>query len=328
MTTLLVDGHFMLHRMCFIRELRDLRAGGRHTGPTFGFLRVLRASLNKFKPDSCIVVWDSGGSKYRKELYPEYKAHREDKPKNEALDHIHEQKGDVQNILPYLSVKQLIIDGYEGDDLLAFLCRELADEFVYGNESAIIITEDKDLLQLVGCGVAVYRPISNQMVTEDNFEEITGLEPGRCFFSLRKAITGDTSDNINGVRGVGEKTATKLLREFFYDENEEDWKLPWKNAIGDFKKFCAEHRTKTAKRIAEEWKTVERNLKLVDLWEITYTATLESKVRPVVKANAPTVPDIELMRKLHEFEFFSFIQSFADWITPFRRLKKISASRS
>jgi len=205
MTILLIDGHHLLHRTAFIPELQVLKnSKGEPIGAAFGFIRSLRGAIRTFKPKSCVVVWDSGRSKFRKELYPEYKANRDEKPKPEALLSIDDQKEICQGLLPYLTVKQLVIDGWEGDDLLHLILKTSYDE-----EDVIIITEDRDLLQLVEEGVSVYRPISDQLINDENFEEMTGIPIE--LFVLRKAIVGDVSDNIVGVRGVGEKTTALVV---------------------------------------------------------------------------------------------------------------------
>lgn len=315
----------MLHRTAFIPELQRLSrvTGGVPTGPVFGFLRVLRANLNTFKADACIVVWDSaGGSAHRREIYPEYKANRKDKEKPEALEHINEQREVIQSILPYLNIKQLAISGFEGDDLIHLLLRTVARTAVIENKSdrdIIVVTGDKDLLQLVHDGVSVYRPIADQLIEEDNFEEMTGV-PNYKMFVLRKAVMGDTSDNIAGIRGIGEKTATKLLKETYCVEGTDTWVSD--ADPGRLKLLCSEHKTKTAKRIAEQWDVVERNIKLVDLSKIRFSRADYKKADAVLKSQPGDLStDIELMQMLGKYEFNEFTGRFMQWVQPFRGLR-------
>lgn len=323
MTTLLVDGHHMLHRCAFIPELQRLSrsTGGVPTGPVFGFLRVLRGNLNTFKATSCVVVWDVAGStSYRKEIYPEYKANREQKDKPEALAHISEQKDILQEILPYLNVKQMGITGYEGDDLIQLFIRTIFKETDPGDQpklDIVVVSGDRDLLQLVTDGVEVYRPIADELVNSTNFEEVTGT-PSSRYFILRKAIVGDVSDNILGIKGVGEKTADKLLKEAYYDED-----TGW-DACPDLDKLkglCEGHKSKTGKRVAEQWDIVVRNLKLVDLFDVKFGKKNYDKAKVIISSSPGNLTtDIELIKVLGKYEFNEFTGRFGQWITPFRRL--------
>lgn len=313
MTTLLVDGNHLLCRCAFIPELQRLQTHkGKPTGVTFGFLRVLRATLRRFKATSCVVVWDAGRSVRRLEIYPEYKANRDEKPKPEALVNAAEQLPDIQEILPYLGVKQLMMNGYEGDDLLCLLV-QLIDK----DEDIVVITDDKDLLQLVAVNVSVYRPVANELIDVHNFTGEVGIPVE--LFTLRKAIEGDSSDNINGVRGVGEKTANKLLKETFYDEEDEEWVDFDKHSL--LKEHCAGHKTKTARKVADGWKIVERNLELVDLNRVSFTDRQRKKAKAVVDSDLGSMTtDMELMKLFGKYQFNELTSKFVWWIAPFRRL--------
>jgi len=319
---LLVDGHHALHRVCFIPELQKLRSSkGAPTGPVFGFLRVLRATLNRFKADSCIVCWDMPASMgmvgRRNKIYPEYKANRADKPKPEALEHLGDQLGMLFGLLPYLNVKQMAVPGYEGDDLLYLLTTLLPLK----DNDVTVVSEDKDLLQLVTKGVAVYRPIADQLVNYNNFEEMTGTHPEA--FVLRKAIVGDTSDNIKGVMGVGEKTADKLLREAYFDEGEE-WEHDYlmKGYYDPLITLCEDHRTKTARKVSDQWETVERNIELMDLSKNEFEPELFDRARALLEMKANlNFTDVELIQELGRYEFDEITKRFVTWIKPFRMLK-------
>jgi DNA polymerase-1 len=317
MTTVLIDGHHMMYRCCFIPELQRLKTRrGIPTGPVFGFLRVLGATLKRLKATSCVVVWDVGRSAYRQEFYPAYKANRDDKDKPEALGDLPEQIEITQEILPHLNVKQLAIQGYEGDDLLYLLIKTLREMggFEVLND-IVVVTEDKDLLQLVHRDTKVYRPISDQLIDVDNFEEMTGTR--RDYFVLRKALVGDKSDNIDGVRGVGEKTANKLITEAYCRED------GWMCDLGgeSLRTICADHKTKTARRVSEQWDIVERNVKLVDLTKFPFTKRDSRKARGVLNSNPGALtPAMGLMKILGKYEFNKLLDGFVHWVRPFRRL--------
>jgi 5'-3' exonuclease len=307
----------MMYRCCFIPELQRLQArDGTPTGPVFGFLRVLGATLRRLKATSCVVVWDTGRSAYRQEFYPEYKANRDEKDKPEALQNLDEQIGITQELLPYLCVKQFAIKGYEGDDLLYLLIKTLREMDGFEKlQDIIVVTEDKDLLQLVHLDTKVYRPISDQLVTTDNFEELVGIRLQK--FVLRKALVGDKSDNIDGIRGIGEKTANKLITEAYHRDGEWFSDLDYEA----LRTTCIDHKTKTAKRIAENWDVVERNLKLVDLTAFPFTKRDSRKARAVINSSpGALIPAMGLMKILGKYEFNEILNGFIQWVRPFRRL--------
>jgi DNA polymerase-1 len=318
---LLVDGHNMLHRVCFIPELQKLSSSqGIPTGPVYGFLRVLRATLERFSPESCIICWDtpSSGVGRRNALYPAYKANRADKEKPEALQHFSEQLQMLRNILPYLNVKQFGAAGYEGDDLLYLLTKRFYSEDA---TNVVVVTDDKDMLQLVRDGATVYRPIADQVITYENFEEMTGVHPEA--FVLRKAIVGDVSDNVKGVFGVGEKTADKLLRAAFKNELDA-WVVDGIMMDEDYDpliSLCSGHKTKTAKKVTEQWGVVERNLKLMDLRKNTFHETVHDAADNLVDSVSAHFSDVELISILGKYEFSEITKRFATWITPFRKLR-------
>jgi DNA polymerase-1 len=319
MTTVLIDGHHAAHRVAFIPELQKLTTRrGVPTGSAFGFLRVLRATLNRFKADSCLVVWDTGRSAYRKKLYPEYKANRDEAEKPAALDTIEDQIGILQGVLPYLNVKQLAIKGYEGDDLLWLAVEAVRDDNEL--EPIVIVTGDKDLLQLVDTGVAVYRPIADELITDKNFTVEVGVP--NHMFCLRKALVGDKSDNIDGIRGVGEKTANKFMEECLVDDAGEWFQELDVDDLKDFKEFCEEHKGKIAPRIAEGWETVERNLKLMDIKKFPFDGKDKKKARAVVNADlSDFATDIELLKVFGKWEFNDIVSKYVQWIRPFKRLR-------
>ncbi len=320
MTTVLVDGHHMMHRVAFIPELQKLTTRrGVPTGSAFGFLRVLRATLNRFKADSCIVVWDTGRSAYRKKLFPAYKANRDEADKPAALDTIEDQIGILNGVLPYLNVKQLAIKGYEGDDLL-WLAVEAIREDEEVLEPIVIVTGDKDLLQLVDDGVSVYRPIANELITAKNFTLEIGVPNN--LFCLRKALVGDKSDNIDGIRGVGEKTAGKLMEAYLTDDDGNWIQELHDEDLSDFKDSCAAHKGKIAPRIAEGWKIVDRNLKLMDIKAFPFTKKDKKKAKAVVHAGlSDFATDIELIKVLGKWEFNDIMSRYVQWVGPFKRLR-------
>lgn len=204
----LFDGHSILYRSFYaIPELstRD----GRPVNAVFGFWRIVTRILRAFPSDHVAVVFDAGGKTFRHDLLPEYKATRKQMPQELAS-----QISVVHDLLSRLGVPVVEEPGVEADDLLATLARRAERKgFV-----TYIVTSDKDLAQLVSDRVFLLRPSRRgpdggvETLDREKVVEQFGVPPEKivALFSL----VGDTSDNVPGVPGVGEKTAASLLTQF------------------------------------------------------------------------------------------------------------------
>jgi len=202
----LLDGYSLIYRSYFAFMGRHLTSpDGRNTSAVFGFFRTLISFLEEYSPRFFAVIMDSRVPTFRHEKYPEYKATREKAPQE-----LHDQVPVIEEILKALKIPVLRMDGFEADDLMATIsetCRRR-------NNPCRIITGDKDLLQLVDEHTFILKPENN---TYSNFDsrgvsEKVGVRPDQIVDFL--ALTGDQSDNVPGVRGIGPKTAVKLLAEF------------------------------------------------------------------------------------------------------------------
>ncbi|OHD76573.1 MAG: DNA polymerase I [Spirochaetes bacterium RBG_16_67_19] len=204
----LLDGYSLIYRSYFAFINRPLtNPQGRNSSAVFGFFRSLFQLLAARRPAYLAVVLDSTTPTFRHEKYPEYKANREHAPED-----LHAQVPVIEEILEALGVPCLRRDGYEADDLLATLAAACKRE----KRPCFILSGDKDILQLVGQGVSVLQPPkAGEGFTEldrDGVYRARGFWPEQVVDYL--ALTGDSSDNVPGVSGVGEKTALKLLGQF------------------------------------------------------------------------------------------------------------------
>lgn len=196
---------------------------------TFGVLKAITATIKKFKPDSVIVTWDGGTPKFRREANPAYKVNRKasrDYDPDDWKDFLRQMK-ELEDILPIFGIITARKRYCEADDLMYHAAK------MY-NGNSIIVTTDKDLLQAVDDNVSVYSPSKDILYTPELVEKEIGL-PIDKFIDWR-AIQGDKSDNIAGVKGIGEKTATKLLRQFgtlTYLINAADDRNPGKYELSD-----------------------------------------------------------------------------------------------
>jgi DNA polymerase-1 len=203
----LLDGHSLAYRAFFALPPTLATTSGQITNAVYGFTSMLIKMLAEEKPDLIAVAFDKGRPTVRLEQYADYKAGRA-----EAPDEFRQQLGLIREVLETLHVPIVEVEGYEADDAIATLACRAADR---GME-AVIVTADRDFFQLVRPGIRVMfnrRGISD-IVTYD-VEAVTdrfGLPPEKYLDYV--ALKGDTSDNIPGIPGVGEKTASRLVNDF------------------------------------------------------------------------------------------------------------------
>lgn len=208
MRLVLIDGHALAYRAFHALPLEGFATRhGEPTNATYGFTSTLLHILQELKPDYIAVCFDAGHSG-RDEIYPDYKAHRDRMP-----DEMRVQMDRIRQIVQAFGISIVEVPGVEADDLMGALARQAAAQDL----ETVIVTGDKDLLQLVAPGVKVFlagRRLSDGTVYDE--EAVRARYGGLSPAQLRdyKALVGDPSDNIPGVNGVGEKTATQLLRKY------------------------------------------------------------------------------------------------------------------
>jgi DNA polymerase-1 len=178
-------------------------AEGMPTGALYVFARMLLRFYDDVRPERIAVVFDSGRDSFRKQVYPDYKANRTAPPEELAI-----QLPRFRPLVEAMGWPVLAIPGVEADDVVATLA---AKARARGWE-VVILSADKDLMQLVGDGVAMVDAMRQQTFTREAVIEKFGVPPERLADYL--ALCGDTSDNIPGVRGVGGKSAAKLVHDF------------------------------------------------------------------------------------------------------------------
>lgn len=207
MRLLLVDGHYFLYRSFFaIRGLTNSK--GEPTNAIYGFSKALRRMIADVKPDRAAVIWDCGIPERRTTLQPEYKQNRPSMP-----DEMRSQEGFMQELVPLIGIASLSLPDTEADDLIGSYAVQHEGE-------TIIATNDKDILQLVNDRVRIYSTNKADLgageafalLGEDAVRAKWGVAPHQIGDVL--ALTGDSSDNIPGVDGIGQKTATALIGEF------------------------------------------------------------------------------------------------------------------
>lgn len=202
----IIDGSSLLYRAFFaIPHLSDPQ--GRPTNAVYGFLNMLLKLYSELDPQYVAVAFDKGKYTFRNDLYDGYKATRK-----EAPDDLRPQFALIREVLDCLGISVLEQEGYEGDDIIGTLAKNMAAE----GYAVDVVTGDRDALQLVTDDVTVYltkKGITQMLaVTPAVMEAEYGYTPAQVI--EMKAFMGDTADNIPGVPGVGEKTALKLISQF------------------------------------------------------------------------------------------------------------------
>ena len=210
----LVDGYALIYRAFFAMLSRPLTTSrGENTSVAWGITNFLMRLAEQHRPDYVAWVHDAGTT-FRHERYPQYKATRE------KLDAELQQDFDrsllrVEALLGAFRVPLVAVDGYEADDVIA----TLAERGVAAGLDVVIVSGDKDFYQLVGPHVGLLNPgrggpaaVEEQVVTAANAAERLGVPPEQTVDFL--SLVGDSADNVPGIRGVGEKTAVKLLQQY------------------------------------------------------------------------------------------------------------------
>ncbi|MGI6072042.1 MAG: DNA polymerase I [Lachnospiraceae bacterium] len=210
---LLIDGHSIVNRTFYgIPPLTN--AEGIHTNAIMGFLNIFLNAYKEFAPDYVIVAFDVRQKTFRHEMYDRYKGTRKPMPPE-----LHEQVPYLKDVLNAMGVKTVELPGYEADDVIGTYGR-IAGE---SNVETVILSGDRDLLQLATDTTMVAIPKTKGGVTEvEKYFEKDVIEKysvtPKQFVELR-ALMGDASDNIPGIPGIGEKTATNIITQFGSLEN-------------------------------------------------------------------------------------------------------------
>lgn len=199
---ILIDGSSYLYRAFFATpSLTNTK--GEPTGAIYGVTNMIRSLINQYQPTHIAVVFDAKGGSFRKTLYSEYKATRDAMPEDLRV-----QVEPIHSILKAMGLPLLCIDNVEADDVIGTLAKQAEAEGL----SVLISTGDKDMAQLVSDKITLINTMNNVVLDPNGVQQKFGVPPTKIIDYL--ALMGDSSDNIPGVPGVGEKTASSLLSEF------------------------------------------------------------------------------------------------------------------
>jgi DNA polymerase-1 len=236
----LIDGHALVYRAYFALPPSMATSRGELTNAVFGFASMLLNVLRDEQPDYLAVTFDRGRT-FRHDDYDEYKANRAEMP-----DDLRIQFQRIDELLQAFDIPSYSAENFEADDVLAALAQQAGVQGV----DTLIVTGDTDTFQLINPNVRVMTPRrafgDTVIYDEDGVRKRYGLEPGQLIDY--KALVGDTSDNVPGVRGVGAKTATKLLQQYgtlegIYEHLDEVKSTRFRNALdqGRDSAFLSKH---------------------------------------------------------------------------------------
>ncbi len=202
-TLYLIDGSGFIFRAYYAIK-RDLtNPQGVPVKAVYGFITMMMKLLESHKADSIAVIFDAARKTFRNDIYPEYKAHRPPAP-----DDLVPQFALVRDAAEALNLPAIEMAQYEADDIIATYAR-LAQE---AGMNVVIVSSDKDLMQLIGDGVRMYDAMNERDIGEEQVREKFGVHPCKVLDVL--SLMGDSSDNVPGVPGIGPKTAAELINEY------------------------------------------------------------------------------------------------------------------
>jgi 5'-3' exonuclease len=323
--TLLVDGNNLL-KIGF-HGVRDFFNKGEHVGGTWHFLNTLRRFLEESNYNKVVVFWDSQtGSSQRRLIYPKYKLNRKQKDDEDFKEQsFTTQKNRVKQYLEEMFVRQLEVEQSEADDLIAYYCQISEDE------DKTIFSSDRDLTQLISERVTIYSPQQKRYYKNGDGIKIYESEIPHYNVKTYKILTGDSSDNIDGIFYLGEKTFLKLFPEIL------DTELKYTDILTKAEMLLSEQKGNVALQNLLSGKTKEGifgeefftiNEKLVDLANPLISHEGKELVRSYYSESLD--PDgrghRNLIRMMMEDGFFKFLpkgdDAWVNFLKPFLKLSR------
>ncbi len=266
---------------------------GHQAGGIVGFLNALGILIQELHPSAVYVVWEGGGSLRRKAIFPGYKQNRkppklnryyEDDIPDSNENRVHQIRFLV-DALKHTAVCQIFVDNCEADDVIGYLCRNSLKE-----SKKIIASSDRDYFQLLDENTMMYSWSSKKFLGPDEVVKEFNISPEN--FVLAKAICGDPSDNIPGIKGIGFKTLAKR-----FDLSKDCV------SIQDILEICKNSHSKSHKiysQIYENIDVIKRNWKLMYL-DVNNLAALQiRRIDSIVESFKPTKNKMQLMKMLHD----------------------------
>ena len=321
--TLLVDGN-NLFKIGF-HGAKDVFNNGDHVGGVYHFVNILRKFLEEHNHDKVVVFWDGeSNSSIRKSIYPQYKENRRESMNEYKYESYLYQRSRVKQYLEEIFVRQIEVEDNEADDLIAHYCKISKDEQI------IIFSADKDLTQLISENVTIYSPITKQYFKNGDMISINKVDIPHYNVLVTKVFTGDKSDNIDGIQGLGEKTLVKLFPQLQEKPCTIEEILDYARNIPQDKPSKTLTNLLTGKTkstiLGEEFYTT--NKKIVDLTNPLITADGKELVEQILTDTIdPTDRGYKnLMRMMMEDGLFKYLpkndEAWVNFLKPFMKLTR------
>lgn len=316
---LIVDGLNTLLRAFAV--VNTINPKGNHVGGITGFLKSVGYIMRQFNPTRIVVVWDGkGGSQNRKALNPNYKSQRKlakvihwdvFDSKEEEMQSVWDQADRLEDYLNCLPLLSITVDKLEADDVIAYLARCAS----YKQHKVTVVSSDKDFLQIVDENISIYSP--SKKVLYDYEEACRFLQVLPENYNIVKALLGDPSDNLTGVKGLGIKTLIKLFPDLCTDPN----------CTLDYVFTICEQNLKSKiiyAKILHEWNTVQTNFQLMNLTE---TVLDSSEKKEVLRSFQFDIPKLRVGPFLHYLEqdhIEGITGNTEEWLSTFRYLQNFT----
>ena len=287
---------------------------GDHIGGITGFLYSVGKTVRDFKPSRCVIAFDGrGGNTKRKKIYKDYKANRANKTKLRRFDHhdstieneqqsMKHQFSRLVSYLDNLPVTFLSMDGIEADDTIAYIAQMYNDTC----KKITIVSTDRDFYQLVDDRIQVWSPIKKKMYDTQAVIDEFGVHPNNMV--LYRSFTGDKSDNIPGVSGIGPKTILKLIPEIVNEQQVtlEDLFKKSNQLLTEVKQY---------QRILDSHEILEKNWLLMNIKLLDISANTSSKIRGIMEQPVSGLNRTEFQRLFYEDKMWAVMKNLPDWLT-------------
>tara|TARA_Y100000593_G_C4285466_1_gene325208 strand:+ start:327 stop:1289 length:963 start_codon:yes stop_codon:yes gene_type:complete len=268
---------------------------GQHVGGIVGFLYAVTNFVEQYKPASVIIVWEGGGSKRKRDIYKNYKQKRRPEKLNrfyegdipDTVENRNHQISTLISVFSNLPVIQIYVPECEADDVIGYISR-----YTFKNNRKLIVSSDKDFYQLLDSKTIIYSPTWKKLVTSKEVNEKFRISPEN--FCLAKAVCGDPSDNIKGVKGAGFKSLSKRFPEFNHEDTFH---------ITDLITRCDEMiregvKLKIVENIHSSEDLIRRNWRLMYLDTANLAGSQITKIENVIDTFSPKRNKINVMRIL------------------------------
>lgn len=302
--------------------IKSMNPDGAHVGGIVGFLRSLGFLTRTIDPTRVIIVWDGkGGSTNRKNINPDYKAQRATSrithwglydSKAEEMEALIGQLYRLQDYLECLPVHQIGMEKLEADDIIAYLAKEASGSPKV--DKVTIVSSDKDFLQLVDNTIEVYAPVKKKTFTKDNVVDEIKVLPEN--YNIIKALLGDNSDNIRGVKGLGIKTILSEWKSFTYDPLA---------SINDVWDHCETQMDqpkpkKIFAKILHNWPRILQNYEIMNLHESVLDNSEKNLILEVIKEDIPDLQTGAFLHLLDQDKIEGVTKNTEGWLETFRKL--------